>query len=192
MSDYDSVVRILNQGQALHINWRPDIYKPNDALLPKAVFEEIVKGDTFYIAENEGNVIGILELIFRHIESPAQVTRDIVFIDTMAVDEPSRGMGVGHRFFEKVKENSRDAYAKTIEKKNPDAYTVNNDLGTDIGDAMKEYTWGVIGGGKSLDDWDSYVDKINWLGLQDVLDELKEIHGKQVEDYQKYLEEYNK
>ena len=68
MSDYDSVVRILNQGQALHINWRPDIYKPNDALLPKAVFEEIVKGDTFYIAENEGNVIGILELIFRHIE----------------------------------------------------------------------------------------------------------------------------
>jgi len=25
-----------------------------------------------------------------------------------------------------------------------------------------------------------------------VLDELKEIHGKQVEDYQKYLEEYNK
>ena len=34
MSDYDSVVRILNQGQALHINWRPDIYKPNDALLP--------------------------------------------------------------------------------------------------------------------------------------------------------------
>lgn len=24
------------------------------------------------------------------------------------------------------------------------------------------------------------------------LDELKEIHGKQVEDYQKYLEEYNK
>ena len=104
MSDYDSVVRILNQGQALHINWRPDIYKPNDALLPKAVFEEIVKGNTFYIAENEGNVIGILELIFRHIESPAQVTRDIVFIDTMAVDEPYRGMGVGHLFFEKVKE----------------------------------------------------------------------------------------
>ena len=96
------------------------------------------------------------------------------------------------KLFEKVKENSRDAYAKTIEKKNPDAYTVNNDLGTDIGDAMKEYTWGVIGGGKSLDDWDSYVDKINGLGLQDVLDELKEIHGKQVEDYQKYLEEYNK
>jgi N-acetylglutamate synthase-like GNAT family acetyltransferase len=126
MSDYDSVVRILNQGQALHINWRPDIYKPNDALLPKAVFEEIVKGDTFYIAENEGNVIGILELIFRHIESPAQVTRDIVFIDTMAVDEPYRGMGVGHLFFEKVKEikakKRLDGIELQVNAKNQAAY----------------------------------------------------------------------
>ena len=126
MSDYDSVVRILNQGQALHINWRPDIYKPNDALLPKAVFEEIVKGDTFYIAENEGNVIGILELIFRHIESPAQVTRDIVFIDTMAVDEPYRGMGVGHLFFEKVKEikaeKNLDGIELQVNAKNKAAY----------------------------------------------------------------------
>ena len=86
MSDYDSGVRILNQGQALHINWRPDIYKPNDALLPKAVFEEIVKGDTFYIAENEGNVIGILELILRNIESTTQLTLNILFIDTIAID----------------------------------------------------------------------------------------------------------
>ena len=119
MSDYDSVVRILNQGQALHINWRPDIYKPNDALLPKAVFEEIVKGD-------EGNVIGILELIFRHIESPAQVTRDIVFIDTMAVDEPYRGMGVGHLFFEKVKEikakKRLDGIELQVNAKNQAAY----------------------------------------------------------------------
>jgi len=110
MSDYDSVVRILNQGQALHINWRPDIYKPNDALLPKAVFEEIVKGDTFYIAENEGNVIGILELIFRH----------------MAVDEPYRGMGVGHLFFEKVKEikakKNLDGIELQVNAKNKAAY----------------------------------------------------------------------
>lgn len=42
--------------------------------------------------------------------------------------------------------------------------------------------------------WKDWLDN---LGLAvpttlDELDELKEIHGKQVEDYQKYLEEYNK
>ena len=81
---------------------------------------------TFYIAENEGNVIGILELIFRHIESPAQVTRDIVFIDTMAVDEPYRGMGVGHLFFEKVKEikakKRLDGIELQVNAKNQAAY----------------------------------------------------------------------
>ena len=75
---------------------------------------------------------------------------------------------------------------------NPDAYVVNNDIGTDIGDAMKEYTWGVIGGNKSLDDWDSYVANLENLGLQRIVDELTEIHGAQVESYQKYMEEYNK
>ena len=63
---------------------------------------------------------------------------------------------------------------------------------TDIGDAMKEYTWGVIGGNKSLDDWDSYVANLENLGLQRIVDELTEIHGAQVESYQKYMEEYNK
>ena len=93
--------------------------------------------------------------------------------------------------FEKVTANSRDAYAKTIEKKNPDAYVVNNDLGTDIGDAMKEYTWGVIGGNKSLDDWDAYVANLENLGIQKVVDELSEIHGAQVEAYKAYTAEHS-
>lgn len=92
--------------------------------------------------------------------------------------------------FEKVKENSRDAYAKSVEKKNPDAYVVNNDLGTDVGDMMKEYTWGVIGGGKSLDDWDTYVQDIENAGLQQIMDELAEIHGAQVKEYEEYMAEH--
>lgn len=126
MKDYPSVVRILNQVQALHIDWRPDIYKQNDAIFPEKVFADIVNEDTFYVAENDGNVIGILELIFRHIESPSQVTRDIVFIDTMAVDEPYRGMGVGHLFFEKVKEikaeKNLDGIELQVNAKNQAAY----------------------------------------------------------------------
>ena len=92
--------------------------------------------------------------------------------------------------FEKVKNSSRDAYAKSIEKKNPDAYEVNNDIGTDIGDAMKEYTWGVIGGNKSLDEWDAYVANMENLGVQRVIDELTEIHGAQVEEYEAYMAEH--
>lgn len=89
--------------------------------------------------------------------------------------------------FEKVKENSREAYTHTIEKKNPAKYEVNNELGTDLGDIVKEYMWGVISGSKSLDDWDSYVEEVNEAGLQDILDELSELHGAQMKQYEEYM-----
>ena len=92
--------------------------------------------------------------------------------------------------FEKVKESSREAYAHKIEKRNPAAYTVNAELGTDIGDMMKEYAWGVIGGNKSLDDWDSYIKDLENAGLQDIIDELTQIHGAQAEQYEKYMQEH--
>ncbi len=83
--------------------------------------------------------------------------------------------------------NSRIAYSHMVEKKNPEAYTVNNEKGTDIGDAMKEYVWGVIGGSKSLDDWDAYVQQIESLGVQDIIDELTTIHGAQMKEYEEYM-----
>ena len=133
MKDYPSVVHILNQVQELHIGWRPDIYKPNNTLLPKNTFADLVKENTFYVAEKDGKVIGILELLFRHIETPAHVTRDIVFIDTMAVDAPYRGMGVGHLFFEKVKqikaEKNLDGIELQVNAKNKAAWEMYHKYG---------------------------------------------------------------
>lgn len=124
--DYSAVRRIFNQVQALHVEWRPDIYKPNDDLLPQTAFQSLVDGKTLYVAETNGTVVGILEVIFRHVESPAHVTRNIVFIDSMAVDEAYRGMGVGHLFFEKVKEikelNHLDGIELQVNAKNKAAY----------------------------------------------------------------------
>lgn len=92
--------------------------------------------------------------------------------------------------FEKVKENSRDAYEHTIEKKDPSKYVVNNELGTDIGDICKEYMWGVISGSQSLDDWDQFVSDIENAGIQDVLDELTELHTAQMKEYETYMAEH--
>ncbi len=113
--DYEVVVKILNQVQELHIAWRPDIYKHNENLLSREAFLESLKKDCFFVAETEGVVVGILEIMYRHIESPSQVKRDVIFIDTMAVEESYRGMGVGHLFFEKVKELKAEKHCEGIE-----------------------------------------------------------------------------
>ena len=122
-TDYESVIRIMSQVQDMHVEWRPDIYKHNDNLIPEDIFEKIVENNTFFVATNENNdVVGVLELINKHIESPAHITRDIIFIETMAVAKQYRGLGIGHKMFEFIKEmkmeNNFDGIELQVNSKN--------------------------------------------------------------------------
>ncbi len=126
-SDYESVIKIVSQVQDMHVEWRPDIYKYNDNLITKEEFEKIIENKTFFVAESESKkIVGVLEIIFRHIESPAHVTRNVIFIDTMAVDEKYRGLGVGHKMFEFLKtmkiEKNMDGIELQVNARNRAAY----------------------------------------------------------------------
>ena len=115
LQDYERVSQIMDQVQQLHVEWRPDVYKPASPLITMDMFEAILKDGNWYVAEADGVVVGILELIKRHVESPAQVTKDVLFISTMAIDEKYRGKGIGHLFFEKVKRLKQEKGYDTIE-----------------------------------------------------------------------------
>lgn len=115
LQDYERVSKIMDQVQQLHVEWRPDVYKPASPLITMDMFEAILKDENWYVAEADGVVVGVLELMKRHVESPAQVMKDVLFISTMAVDEKYRGKGIGHLFFEKVKQLKQEKGYDTIE-----------------------------------------------------------------------------
>lgn len=115
LQDYERVSKIMDQVQQLHVEWRPDVYKPASPLITMDMFEAILKDGNWYVAEADGVVVGVLELMKRHVESPAQVMKDVLFISTMAVDEKYRGKGIGHLFFEKVKRLKQEKGYDTIE-----------------------------------------------------------------------------
>ena len=115
LQDYERVSKIMDQVQQLHVEWRPDVYKPASPLITMDMFEAILKDENWYVAEADGVVVGVLELVKRHVESPAQVMKDVLFISTMAVDEKYRGKGIGHLFFEKVKRLKQEKGYDTIE-----------------------------------------------------------------------------
>lgn len=125
-TDYEAVVKIMSQVQQMHVQWRPDIYKYNDKLFTQEIFADILKGDTFFVAESNNIVVGVLEITFRYIESPAHVTRDVIFIDTMAIDEGYRGKGIGHKMFEFLKamktEKKMDGIELQVNSRNIAAY----------------------------------------------------------------------
>lgn len=115
LQDYERVSKIMDQVQQLHVEWRPDVYKPASPLITMDMFEAILKDENWYVAEADRVVVGVLELMKRHVESPAQVMKDVLFISTMAVDEKYRGKGIGHLFFEKVKRLKQEKGYDTIE-----------------------------------------------------------------------------
>ena len=125
-ADYKSVIKIISQVQDMHVKWRPDIYKPNENLIPEDMFEKIIENGTFYVAEVNDIVMGVLEIMFKHVESPSHVTRDVIFIDTMAIDENYRGMGIGHQMFDFLKamkqEMGLDGIELQVNAKNRAAY----------------------------------------------------------------------
>ncbi len=126
LEDYQAVETIMNQVQQLHIHWRPDIYKYSEPVLPLGIYQQAVEAGTFFVAEYNGLAAGILFIILRHIESPNQVTRDVLFVDSMAVDEKYRGKGIGHAFFDFLqdlkKQKGYDAIELQVNAKNTAAY----------------------------------------------------------------------
>ena len=131
--DYQTVDTIMKQVQQLHIDWRPDIYKYCETVLPIEIFEQAVRDETFYVAEYEGTIAGVLFIAYRHIENPLQVTRNIIFVDSMAVDEKYRGKGIGHAFFGFLRalksQKGFDGIELQVNAKNKAAYKIYSDYG---------------------------------------------------------------
>ncbi|MBE5905544.1 MAG: GNAT family N-acetyltransferase [Lachnospiraceae bacterium] len=124
--DFNAVRSIMNQVQEMHVEWRPDIYKSNENLISEEIFDLMCKSGNLYVADVDGKVVGVLEVEHKHVESPAHVTRDVLFISSMAVEASFRGQGIGHLFFDKVKElktiSGADGIELQVNAKNGAAY----------------------------------------------------------------------
>lgn len=131
--DYKAVEVMMEQVQQMHISWRPDIYQFNETVLSYEMYEQAVADQTAFVAECDGHVAGIVLIMYRHIENPVQVTRNIIFIDSMAVDEAYRGKGIGHAFFDFLKElkeqRGYDGIELQVNAKNEAAYKMYADYG---------------------------------------------------------------
>lgn len=132
-NEYQAVEALMKQVQQMHIGWRPDIYQYCGTVLPYEMYEQAVTDQTAFAAECDGHVAGILLIMYRHIENPVQVTRNIIFVDSMAVDEAYRGKGIGHAFFDFLKELKQqrgyDAIELQVNAKNETAYQMYTNYG---------------------------------------------------------------
>ena len=99
-NDYNQVEAIMEQVQAMHTTWRPDIYKNVDVVLPFDMYmDHVAKNELIVAMTQEEKVVAILIYMTLHISGGPMVDRKVMFIDSMAVDEKYRGKGIGRELF---------------------------------------------------------------------------------------------
>ena len=114
-ADYDSVEAIMKEVQQLHVDWRPDIYKPVDTVYSREYFEHLVAEKHLLVAESDGAVVGLLTFMYRHIESDKQVTRNVIFVDDLAVKTEYRGREIGTQLLNLMKKKVSDEHLDGLE-----------------------------------------------------------------------------
>ncbi|WP_270460644.1 GNAT family N-acetyltransferase [Faecalitalea cylindroides] len=125
-NDYHQVLNILEQVHKLHVYLRPDIYKKTNLLMEENVFKEKIRTGSYYVAEVNGNVVGILDLIFKSIDSLAHNQRKIIIIDVIGVDQNHQNLGIGTKLLDKAKNikdrNGFDSIELNVNSANSNAY----------------------------------------------------------------------
>ena len=101
--DRSDINRLARQVHEMHVQWRPDLYQMPEELYPEELFTELVKQRELYVAKKDGAVIGFVLIRMRVSEGIGKITRKIMCIDQVCVDEPLRNRGIGSQMMEEVR-----------------------------------------------------------------------------------------
>ena len=103
LKNRDDVNRLARQVHEMHVQWRPDLYTMPEELFPEELYAELLKNRELYVAKLDGTVIGFALLKMRVSEGVGKVTRKIMLIDQVCVDEALRNHGIGTQMMEEVR-----------------------------------------------------------------------------------------
>lgn len=103
LRDRDTVNALARQVHALHVNWRPDIFRmPEGDIYPEERFREVIQERQLYVAKLNGIVVGYVLTSIKEKDLPPQVWRKLFLINELCVEESFRGHGIGTRIMEEV------------------------------------------------------------------------------------------
>lgn len=107
-ADRASVNRLACQVHALHVSWRPDIYRMPEELYPQERFAQAIQDRELYVAKQSNTIVGyVLLRIRQNRDIPGLVNRTILLVDEFCVEESVRGQGIGTEMMTEVRAIAR-------------------------------------------------------------------------------------
>ena len=116
--DGDALVELSLTVHALHVGWRPDIFRTPSVTDMKTHCTECLgqEGLRVYVAAQEGRILGFI--IVRCVERPGHILmhpRRFMDIESICVASQERRKGTGRALLEKAKEFAREQGLRRIE-----------------------------------------------------------------------------
>lgn len=130
--DYEQVEVLFQKLHTIHVNAKPDLYKPIDCIHKKRDFKKLVnsKNKILLCAEDDGKIIGVSDAKFC---TSGMTDIKMAFMDALYVEDDFRGKGIGKKLFyetEKIaKENGAKRLDLTVWEFNKDAIGFYKSLG---------------------------------------------------------------
>lgn len=120
LADYPGVSMLLDQLHEMHVQARPDIYKPLQPRLVKKEYAEWIVMDQryLYVAEHAetGKIVGFSSAQLSIIQDQSLFTdRRMFYLHEIVVDSTHRGYGTGKRLMQTMLELGRELHAEHLE-----------------------------------------------------------------------------
>ena len=94
-TDWESVNRLSVQIHDLHAAWRPDLYEYHTEPYPKEKFLDDIRNRCVYVAKLGEQVAGYVVISMMEKSGPGVVSQKVMRLESICVDEPLRGHGIG-------------------------------------------------------------------------------------------------
>ena len=116
--DLEAVNALRRQVNELHVQGRPDIFKPGfgPELRDHAAFYLSSENNVIFVEDRDGRIAGMIMVdYFSKPETPYSMARDFCHIAEICVDRDFRRQGIAHRLMDHVKEEARKRGLDRIE-----------------------------------------------------------------------------
>lgn len=102
-SDREVINAMSRQVHAMHVSWRPDIYKEEDELISgEELFYGIMRKQ-LYVAKIHGQAVGYVRFAIRSFDWCGVVPRTVMMIEEFCVEESFRGQGIGTQMVQELR-----------------------------------------------------------------------------------------
>ncbi|MDO5400239.1 MAG: GNAT family N-acetyltransferase [Eubacteriales bacterium] len=107
-ADREAVNSLARQVHELHVNWRPDIFRPSAEFYNEKGFAKFFAEKLMYVAEANGEVAAYVRFDLRELNHWSLMPRKILYVEELCVAEPFRHQGIGRQLMLELREIAKE------------------------------------------------------------------------------------